>query len=637
MNQQRRRDLKAHIQETLQLLKEYDDKRRLSDDPLEKRRCERRTAELRQLLDAYQIELSMMDQRDGASVARVLMASVTTGEGAPPVLEIEDDLAGEILAVLREIRDTTAGFTSLIEALKQQGITITGDGNIVGSNNQVIVVKGDAAQNAIRQISDVLCAGEIEFVNRENELYLLGVERLRASLSPYTLLSAPAGYGKSYLLRHLVDAVESDETLREKWHCCYVDCAPREEHEDQVAALVHVIAGLSLPDRSESDVSAGIVCDHIVQELSTPLPDGRRAVLLIFDGVERIDEQARWWLYALLHNLRTRTRAGYREIVTVRVIIAGRDVGSFWDGYAWTYPRPPAPQRVDLSPFGERPIQELLWSRARAVHVDLDDQTIVQMADELQYLSGGHPTVVRSLVDHLAGHSFAIGSPSEYFIRHREQLVRAVLSPVAEDLLDSLEVYLGPQTTRAVQALSVFRRVNANTVRALIEAGVLPVDIHEIALLGDMQRVHLLDGPGIREPFYRDHLLRRIWALNMAYGSDEGQAQYRRLNKVALDLYAGWIRNLGQGLPDTHLKATQRLLSVVEWLFHALQDEDTSEGELRAGLREHVRVLSERGQTLSVAELIAGEIRDDIEVCYLLRHRLGGEGVSIVCSWLQSA
>jgi hypothetical protein len=99
---------------------------------------------------------------------------------------------------------------------------------------------------------------------------------------------------------------------------------------------------------------------------------------------------------------------------------------------------------------------------------------------------------------------------------------------------------------------------------------VLLPEINEIDLLGDMQRAHLLSGPDLREPFYRDHLMRRIWALDMAHRSVESRAQYHRLNKIAIALYRKWIHNLGHGLPDTVLKATQRLLSVVEWLFHAL-------------------------------------------------------------------
>ena len=554
MVEQRRRDLESHVQETLVLIREYEEQLRLSDDPRQQREAEREIARLRQLLASYQAELSSLDQADAGPA-------------------------------------------------------------------------------------------QVEFVNREVELHLLDIERLRASHSPYTLLGAPAGYGKSYLLQRLLHTITSDEMLRQNWSVRYVEFGLEKGDGDQIAYLVHAITRPSAQNESEAEAEHGPengprvimdqVCTYVLQELSAPSPAGRRAVLLIFDGVERLGDEAQGWLYALLNDLRQRTRPGNREIITIRLIVAGRDVESFWEGYVQRYTTPPAPQRVSLSPFDEHPIQELIWGHAQAARIDLDDQTAIQIADEVRYLGGGHPAVIRGLVDDLANQSFAIGPVVEYFERHRERLVRTVLAPVADDLLASLEASLDAQTRPAVQTLSVFRRVKANTVLELIEAGALPPETIEIDLLGDMQRAHLLDGPGIREPFYRDHLMRRVWALNIAHGPPESQARYRRLNEVALDLYKNWIHNLGQDLPDTYLKATQRLLSVVEWLFHALQDADMDEHELRAELQQHIGVLSGGGQTPSVADLIADEIKRDADVRYLLRRRLGDDAVSIVCGWLQ--
>jgi len=573
----------------------------------------------------------MLARKDGASVAQVLAAHLTTSQEGRPALEIEDDLARETLAVLKEIHDNAVEFNSLLEALKQRGITITGDGNVVGDNNQVIVVKGSGVENVIQEISSLVRVSEIEFVNRENELHLLEVERLRTSQSPYTLISAPAGYGKSYLLQRLMTTGEGDENVRREWSFHYIDFSQQTGHP--VAYVVQSITGQL--SRYEPDTAVDLVHNYIVEELAAPLPGaGRRAVLLIFDTVERLNERARQWLYTLLNQLYERTRPGPKEIITVRVIIAGRNVESFWEGYKQAYPKLLAPRRINLSAFDERPIQELIWNQARAVHIadHLDDQTVTQIAGELWYLSGGHPRLIRNLVDDLARQSFAIGPALQYFTRCREQLVQRYLSPVADGLLESLE----PRIRRAVQTLSVFRRVNANTVQVLVEAGVLPPETKAVDLLGDMQKAYWLDAPSIKEPFYRDRLMRPILALDMAHWSQESRARYQRLNSIALDLYRSWIHNLGQGLPDTPLKATQHLLSVVEWLFHALQDEGMDEDGLHFGLQEHIVVLSEGSQPGSVADLIADEIRRDAELCYLLRQRLGDDGASIVCGWLQT-
>jgi hypothetical protein len=58
----RKRDIEASIAETLELIREYEAKRRLSDDPRAKRDCERQIAALRLELERYQTELDTLPQ-----------------------------------------------------------------------------------------------------------------------------------------------------------------------------------------------------------------------------------------------------------------------------------------------------------------------------------------------------------------------------------------------------------------------------------------------------------------------------------------------------------------------------------------------------------------------------------------------
>jgi len=58
----RRQDLEASIQETLDLISAYEEKRRLSDDPRQQRDQERQIADLRRLLASYQMELATQPQ-----------------------------------------------------------------------------------------------------------------------------------------------------------------------------------------------------------------------------------------------------------------------------------------------------------------------------------------------------------------------------------------------------------------------------------------------------------------------------------------------------------------------------------------------------------------------------------------------
>jgi hypothetical protein len=147
-----------------------------------------------------------------------------------------------------------------------------------------------------------------------------------------------------------------------------------------------------------------------------------------------------------------------------------------------------------------------------------------------------------------------------------------------------------------------------------------------------LQRAHVLVGPSIAEPFYRDRFMRRILSLDLAYRSAESQALFRRLNAMALELYAGWIRDVEPRLTEPHLRSAQRLFAALEWLYHALQDPSLPVNEIRAEFQSLVALLSSEGP--GVAPLIAAELQGDAEIGYLLRCRLGEGGADLARGWL---
>jgi hypothetical protein len=108
-------------------------------------------------------------------------------------------------------------------------------------------------------------------------------------------------------------------------------------------------------------------------------------------------------------------------------------------------------------------------------------------------------------------------------------------------------------------------------VQALVEAHWLPAACKAVDLLGDLVKARLLTSPNLREPFFRDPLTRHVLAGDMVGRSAATREQSVQLNQFARTLYARWIR---QGLQDPHLGPSQRLLSVVEWLYHTLVSND---------------------------------------------------------------
>ena len=62
LRSKRQQQLEEAIRESLDLIKEYEDKRRLSDEPKEQRDCERQITDLRRLLEKYQAELAELEK-----------------------------------------------------------------------------------------------------------------------------------------------------------------------------------------------------------------------------------------------------------------------------------------------------------------------------------------------------------------------------------------------------------------------------------------------------------------------------------------------------------------------------------------------------------------------------------------------
>ena len=471
---------------------------------------------------------------------------------------------------------------------------------------------------------------DFDFVNRERALAQLSPAHLKASQSPYILISAPAGYGKSYLLYRLLQLMQNqaEEACETQWQCRYIDFS--QQRREQIPYIISEITGEAF--RDERSVAINFVCDCITQKLSAPHAEGRCAVLLLFDSVEQLFESARQWLYSLLHELRTRTHVDFEEIITVRVVIAERNVESFWEGFKRAYPVSPPPLPLTLPPFDSAAIRTLVRRRAAAAQIELSEATVTKIAKEVAYLSGGHPKVIDGLLDELAAQTFAIGSVADYFERRCGALVRKYISFVVDDLLDSLDAF-PRHLRRALRVLSIFRWVNANTVQALCEAELLPPHLDEIQLLGDLQQTNLFGAPSPQMPYYRDQQMRRILALDLAHRSEDDRAIYQELNQLALNLYVAWLHQL----PDPKL----RRLSFIEWLYHALQAPALSEADLRGASQQHLRSLEQAiGRDHNdppVAAWIEEQLQADPEIVYLVQHRWGAGGLTTLCSWLTSA
>jgi hypothetical protein len=153
INCNRKQDLEANTRETLDLIRQYEEKRRLSDDPKEKKECERQIADLRQLLDEYRAELSELEEV--AKPKTELWPSDIPDERYYPLPGRERDLD----QLLKALRDPQGPSTIVFDGLGGIGKTAMAvelarralrqeifEGVIGGSAKQEILAGGEIIQ-----------------------------------------------------------------------------------------------------------------------------------------------------------------------------------------------------------------------------------------------------------------------------------------------------------------------------------------------------------------------------------------------------------------------------------------------------------------------------------------------------------
>ncbi len=379
----------------------------------------------------------------------------------------------------------------------------------------------------------------IPFTNREDELKQI----LSSFAPPYHLIDAPAGYGKTALLKEL------ERRFKErKWMCAYVSA---QEHRS-VPAIAQALA-------TELDISLDLGADakllglnlgrQIIQQRGKDFGESANAykgVVLLID----VDKRPWTSLLPTVDALFTDFIPGVeyslhgfepfrKEHHPFRVIFAGRYLAG----------KAPKDTPLSLTVLRLTPFDyEVVRDTARAY---LSDQRGVnQLAAHLMYYTGGHPGCMARVLKLYEEKKYP---PDDFFRYSAEEIWEGIVCPEANAVHNDVRRGL----RRIFDDLSVFRYLDYNVLRRVLDEAVYPEHESEFDLADELTSTYLMDWKG---RLLHDSITRRLVAIRLL--REIGPWSFARHCQRAQEICAARLQ-------EPNAQAPERW--TIEYLFQSLQ------------------------------------------------------------------
>ncbi len=376
----------------------------------------------------------------------------------------------------------------------------------------------------------------LPFTNREDE-----IKFITYTLAPaYFLVDAPAGYGKSELLKEL-----KRRFTELKWRCAYASV----EQANDLSGLVGILA-------NELDIASQLVPDPqlpwglrlggtLKRQWGTSPAEG---LVLLIDLEKKsplpiIRELLEQFIPDLQKSLRTLDFFSHHQN-RLRVIIAGRHLAVIQNevktslGFAI----------LRLSPFD----YDVIRTSVKNCLVDQDDSSVDQLSAHLLYLTGGHPGCMAQVIEKYGQK----GIPPDDFIKHFDgEIWKDIVRKVIEEVSDGIprrEMGLH----EIIHGLSVFRFVDPAILRRMIQNHNVSKVKNEYDLADELTATYLFERKG---RFLRDDITRRLLTIQAWRQSPDVFS--KRCNE-AQDICVARLREPNIQMPE---------IWMIEYLFLFLQ------------------------------------------------------------------
>lgn len=437
----------------------------------------------------------------------------------------------------------------------------------------------DAGQKSLFQTGGTQILPEKpDFANRIDER-----RQLKAKNTHFFMIFAPAGYGKTRLLKQIGEDFKQDG-----WDAILLDCREDARNLANTSQVLSKLESILLVPGHDGNILENLPEKERLNRVAAAIARTHGQVLFLFDHVEYLNEDVFKWIgNNLLAGLKGRPRIqGLRAFFACRYdrALPGGETATKMGIHLRAFP---------LSNFDEEDLVQVMKTWAPSLNEDEQLQTARALLD----LTRGHPRCVTNVFPKLERSGFTLHRDNGRFREdvRRELFETCVRNVVQDEILAKVDTELRTDSLRTV---FVLRRVCTTSLGFLRDAPELQG--HDLStsyscerfIRGPLEKTRLLTPPVNDELWDTDLIVRHFFA-EASQLDPVLRPRYLQLQSIAHSLFLGLFK--GTGIPEPPRGRLQNRF-YIEAIYHwcrVVEVGDISEEEKRQGLKNLTKIWGE--------------------------------------------
>ncbi|MCP4350708.1 MAG: hypothetical protein GY795_35010 [Desulfobacterales bacterium] len=432
------------------------------------------------------------------------------------------------------------------------------------------------------------------FINQQDIMEII----LSSHASSYHLLDAPAGYGKTALLKELLFQ------LKEKHCCAYLSV---KKNEDFKNILLKLFIKFDFEEQPDYEKIGKLIANLGKLLKEKRRKDSKKGIVFLIDFEKLGKDLSSKCMKELLDFIRRL----YRSLTTdkfflsssrsFRVIVAGRCLANLNEIKSSNLLF--RAHKLHLFSY------DILLDFAKTYLQNLDESEIKDISSHIMYLSGGHSGCMAALLEKYQEGCQPFDEFLDDYINDIQEITRKNITQVRYDIPDELKDIM--------DKLSPCRRFNPEFLRKLMEHKIIETD-DEYDLSDELTNAYLIKRG--KDGFLQDDITRRLLSIRLYQESKE---EFLKISEIAIKIYSDTLSTSIR--PDVII--IELLYQKLQLGYYKLESDTESERKSLADsffstLNDHLKKLIDKRDSREMIDLFSDTIENDWEFQFVLNYFL---------------